>query len=268
MLEQEKADSIELSIILPAYNSVKVLEKAIDAIKKQVAPLVSRYEIIIAEDGSTDGTGALAREIAAREPCVIHSHHDKKLGKGGGLAEGFKLASGGIGLFIDPDLEIPATYIPKLLEEIRGGYDIASASKNHPQSRVRSPFKRRVLSRGANFLIRAVLCSKLYDHQTGLKAFKKEVYHRIFPHVKNKKWFWDTEVLMLAQWLGYACKEIPISISYGFGDTAVSSLKDSLDEFRAIFDLRLRKKRIVALIKEQAEKNAINPSVVPRRNEA
>lgn len=248
MSEHTDANSVELSIILPAYNSVKVLERAVSEIKKQVAPLVKRYEIIIAEDGSTDGTDVLAREIAAREPYVIHSHHDKKLGKGGGIAAGFKLASGQIGLFIDPDLEISPAYIPLLLEQIRNGYDIASASKNHPASHVRSPFKRRLLSWGANFLIKVVLGSKLFDHQTGLKAFKREVSTRIFPHVKNKKWFWDTEVLMIAQWLGYTCKEIPVTLSYGFGDTKISSLKDSLDELRAIIDLRLRKKKLLKQI--------------------
>jgi len=88
------------------------------------------------------------------------------------------------------------------------------------------------------------LGSKVYCHQGGMKGFEKNTIKKLLPYIKDNKWFWDTEVLVIAQWLGYKIKEVPITCDYGFEGTTVNNLKDSYTMFKQILKLRARKSAI------------------------
>lgn len=231
----------EISIIIPAYNAARVLERCVIEVKKEAGKITKNYEIIISEDGSRDGTDKIAISLAKKDKHIVNLHDPNKLGRGEALSRAFKIAKGNISVYIDVDLDISPHYIPKLINQIKSNYDISTSSKRHPESKTSSPFLRTILSGGFNFLVRLFLGSKLYSHQDGLKAFKTDIVKKLLPIVQDNKWFWDTEILVIAQWLGYKIGEVPTIVSYGFEGTTVSSFRDTRDMFLGI--LKLWKRR-------------------------
>ncbi len=234
----------EYSIVIPAYNAAKTIALCVSLVKKELNKLNKKFEIIIAEDGSTDGTTEIAETLAKKSESIIHLHNDKKLGRGKALSNSIKKSKGKYIIYIDVDLDISPLYLKDFIENFNKGEKIVVASKRHPLARANSPLIRKTLSKMYNNLVRLILNSKVYGHQGGMKGFKKDIIMKILPYVKDNKWFWDTEILVIAQWLGYKAKEIPITCDYGFEGTTVSSLKDSYIMFKRIFELKKRKSSI------------------------
>lgn len=235
---------VSVSIVIPVYNAARVLEDCVRLVKTEIKPHVKSYEIIIAEDASSDGSTKLAAKLAREDKHVIHLHSDKKQGRGKALSKAFHSAKGNILLYIDADLDISPKYIPVVVEYLTGGHDIVTASKRHPDATTTSPFLRKVLSTSYNRLIRFMFGSKVYCHQGGLKGFKKNVLLKILPHVENNKWFWDTEVLVIAQWMDYKLKELPIKCDYGFQGTTVNGLRDAYEMFAEAIAFKKRESKI------------------------
>jgi glycosyltransferase AglD len=232
-----------LTVIIPAHNAAKVLEKSFSLIKHDIETFAKNYEIIIAEDGSKDGTEKIAAKIAKLDGKVRHLHHKERLGRGRALNKAFSSARGDFIVYIDSDLDISPKYIKDLVEWYNKGFEVVVGSKRHPSAKTNSPFHRTILSRGYNFLVRLILKSKLYDHQTGLKGISKKAVMKVLNEVRDNMWFWDTELLVLLQWLGYKIKEVPLSIDYGFEGTTVRSMKATVDMFKGILKLRMRKRK-------------------------
>ena len=239
----------ELSIILPAYNAAHVLERSVREVTEEAKKITSNYEIIIAEDGARDNTPQIASSLAKKDKHLVHLHHKERLGRGKALSIAFNKARGKISVYIDVDLDISPKYIHDLVKQINSSYDISTSSKRHPESKTSSPFLRAFLSGGFNFLVRLFLDSNLYSHQDGLKAFKTPIIKKILPLVHDNKWFWDTEVLVIAQWLNYKIGEVPVTISYGFEGTTVSSFRDTRDMFLGILKLWRRRDEFNSLTK-------------------
>lgn len=242
------ASAPEVSIIVPAYNAARVLKDSVLQIERQIKKTGIPYEILIVENASTDTTPQIAAELAKKRE-VRHLTSTLK-GRGRALNKGFTEAKGTYIVYTDADLDIPLKYIFKIVHYLKEGYDIAVASKRHPQSRVGSPLHRRVLSKGYGFLVRSLLHSTVHDHQGGLKGFRKDVIMSLLTLVEDNKWFWDTEVLVLAQWKSYTIKEVPITADYGFGGTTVV-LKDCTEMFSGIMKLRSRQRRLKRILSKK-----------------
>jgi hypothetical protein len=227
-----------ISIVLPAYNEAGRLKKAVNKIEEYMASY--NYEIIIAEDGSTNGTARIAAEIARQDPKIKHLHSDKRLGKGRALTRAFEHASGDVLVYMDADLSTDLKHLKQLIDSIAiEGYDVATGSRLMKESKTERPFKRDFASRGYNFLVRLLLGSKLHDHQCGFKAFRRNAILEIVKQVKAKHWFWDTEVLVLAQRMGYRVKEFPVGWRQGI-DTKVRFFRDVLYMFFQLLRLARR----------------------------
>ena len=128
--------------------------------------------------------------------------------------------------YIDVDLATDMSHLRELIEAIRTeGYDFSTGSRMMPSSDVKRSAKRSFASKGFNFFTRTLLNSRLYDHQCGFKAFKRESLMSIIDSVEDKHWFWDTEVLIRAQHTGYKVKEFPVKWRHG-GATKVDLFKD------------------------------------------
>lgn len=241
-----------VSIVIPVYNAAKVLEDCIRQITVEISPCVKNYEIIIAEDASRDGSTKLAKRLAKEDSHIVHLHSNSKQGRGKALTNAFKAARGSIVMYIDADLDISPKYIPLFIEYLKNEYDIVFASKRHPEANTKSPTLRKVLSIAYNRFIRILFKSKVYCHQGGLKGFKKKSIVKILPYVKNNKWFWDTEVLVIAQWMGYKLKEIPVTCDYGFKGTTVSGFKDAYEMFVEAIQFKKREPEIKAQLKDNS----------------
>ncbi len=245
-----------VSIVIPVYNGAKMLEDCIRLINAEIeAYLNQNYEIIIAEDASSDGTTEIAEKLAKNDQRIVHLHSPVKQGRGKALSKAFHKAKGDIIIYLDVDLDISPKHIPIFVEYLKNEYDIVLASKRHPDSKVNSPILRKILSITYNKMIRFLFKSKIYCHQGGMKGFKKESILKILPFVKNNKWFWDTEVLIVAQWMKYKLKEIPITCDYGFVGTTVNSFRDAYDMFLEAMKFKKGEK---ILKKKITEKSSIN----------
>lgn len=213
-------------MVLPAYNEAANIEKAVLVTAETLNKITDRFEIIIAEDGSTDGTDRIASRLAEQYAYVVHLHSDKRQGRGKALNRAFKAASGEVLCYIDVDLATDMKYLEKLIRAVStDGYDFATGSRMMSDSDAKRPFKREFASRGYNFLVRLFLHSKLYDHQCGFKAFRRESLFELLDETKNEHWFWDTEVLVRAQHKGYRVMEFPVYWRHG-GSSKVNLAKD------------------------------------------
>ena len=200
----------EVSLVLPAYNEAERLRDTVRQVADALQKMTTSFTIIIAEDGSTDGTDNAADELAKEFTYVTHLHSNERLGRGKALNRAFKLSKGEIVAYIDVDLATDLKHLEELIESIRDGYDIATGSRMLKDSDVKRSFTRFVASKGFNFMTRHLLKSELKDHQCGFKAFKRESLFAILDTVKDNHWFWDTEILVRAQRKGYRVKEFPV----------------------------------------------------------
>ncbi len=234
---------VKVTIVLPAFNEAKRLRKAVEEVKRWMDKTGYDYEIVIAEDGSTDGTDKIASELAREDPKVKHLHSDERLGRGKALTRAFKQAEGDVLVYLDVDLSTDMRHLKELIDAIaKEGYDFATGSRLMKESQAERPFKRDFASKVYNFLVRFMLGSKLRDHQCGFKAFRKSAVLSLLDDVKDNHWFWDTEVLVLAQRRGFKVKEIPVRWKQS-GETKVRFTKDVLYMFAQILRMWMESRR-------------------------
>jgi glycosyltransferase involved in cell wall biosynthesis len=201
---------IEISAVIPVYNDRKALTGAIPLSVSTLEAITPDFELIIAEDGSTDGSAELVRSWMEKDSRVRLFHSDERLGRGRALNRAFLAADGKIVCYYDVDLATDMKHLATLIGAISSGYDISTGSRLLPESRIQRSGGREIASRGYNFLVRVVLGSRLHDHQCGFKAFSRDRVLAIIPSVKDTHWFWDTEVLVRAERKGYRICEFPV----------------------------------------------------------
>lgn len=221
--------NIEVSIIIPVYNGNQQLKKATEKTLANLKKIDRNSEIIIAEDGSTDGTYEYASKLTSENSNIRLIHMDQRQGRGQALKRAIRAAKGEVICYIDVDLATDMDYLPLLIDAVlNDGYDFATGSRLLPQSDARRSPTRLVASKSFNWAVRVLLGSQLYDHQCGFKAFKRASVLPLLDEVKDIHWFWDTEILVRGQRHGYEIKEIPVRWNES-DSTKVNILKDSKD---------------------------------------
>ncbi len=236
-------NEVEVSVVFPAYNEVGFLDAAVEKTTQTLNQFTHSYEIIIAEDGSTDGTAEHSEELAQKLAYVRHVHGEERLGRGTALKNAFKQCRGEVFVYMDLDLATNLRFLKPLVEAITvEGYDFSTGSRMLPESKVKRTLRRSLSSKSYNFLVRHMLGSKLYDHQCGFKAFKREPTLQLLDEVAARHWFWDTELLVRAQRKGCRVKEIAVEWKSG-GKTKVNLFNDSYNMGKQVVNLwwQLRK---------------------------
>ncbi|MEN6394985.1 MAG: glycosyltransferase [Methanoregula sp.] len=209
----------EVTAIIPVFNDRPALEHAIPQSLKVLAQITDEFEIIVAEDGSTDESAAFVREYEKKSSRVRLLHSDQRLGRGTALNRAIRAAQGSIVCYYDVDLATDMKHLSELIGAIRLGADVATGSRLLPESDIRRTEGREIASRSYNFLVRFILGSRLFDHQCGFKAFNKTKILPILSTIQSNHWFWDTELLVRAQRSGYIVKEFPVRWRAGKGTT-------------------------------------------------
>ncbi|MCW4044273.1 MAG: glycosyltransferase family 2 protein [Candidatus Bathyarchaeota archaeon] len=222
-----RESAVDVSVVFPAYNEAAKLETAVKEAAKALEAVAGSYEIVIAEDGSTDGTDEIAAALSVKYPFVKRLHGEKRLGRGTALKNAFKQSSGKILVYMDVDLATSIKQLKSLVNAVsQEGYDFAAGSRLLSESKVERSRRRLVASKTYNSFIRALLGSKIKDHQCGFKAFRREAVLALLDGVRARHWFWDTELLVRASRKGYAIKEIPVDWKAP-RETKVRLFKDS-----------------------------------------
>jgi len=230
---------IAVSVVVPAYNQKDKLEGCVEAVKRSLQDAnIREFEIIIAEDGSRDGSFEEANRLWRKYPFVKVSHVNKKSGRGSAVCRGFVEATGEVLAYIDADQATETSHLPALIDAARKT-GIATGSRYLKKSAASRGARRLVFSRVFNWLVRALLGSKVSDHQCGFKAFRRGVAKDLCARTKEKHWLWDTEILVLAQRQGLVVSEIPV-VWREQGNTTVRFKNDVWDMFWGIMRLRQR----------------------------
>lgn len=197
-----------ITVILPAYNEGKILRRNVSELERVLEGQLKSFEIIISEDGSTDDTVAVAKELENGRIRLLEGSF--RLGKGAAIKRAVTYAKGDVIIFMDADLASDPSQVKELTHHIENGADIVIGSRYLRGSKATRNIIRYIASRSYNFLVRLLLGSKLSDHQCGFKCFKKRAAIPIIKKVDNNQWFWDTEFLVRAQHAGLRIVETPI----------------------------------------------------------
>ena len=241
---------LELSIVIPAYNEERRIRPTLIRIDDFLARSGLSYEILVVDDGSTDGTAALVHRLAARRPTMRCLEARPNRGKGSAVRLGMLAARGAIRLMCDADGSTPAQEIPKLVNPIRlGQTDIAIGSRYADGATVAQPqpFYRIWWSRLANYVVQRTVVPGIVDTQCGFKAFTADAARGIFRRTRIDGWAFDLEALALARRYGYSIREIAVSWS----DDRRSKINPLADAWRVVRELVLIRRNLRRGVYEQ-----------------
>jgi glycosyltransferase involved in cell wall biosynthesis len=227
-----------VEVVVPVYNEEKVLARSIRQLHSYLTDnLPFRFVITIAENASTDGTFAVAQQLCAELSGVRAVHLDRK-GRGLALRHVWGSSDADIVTYMDADMSTGLdAFLPLIAPLLSGHSDLAIGSRlAHGATVVRSR-KREIISRTYNLLLRTVLSARFADAQCGFKAGRTEVIRALLPDVRDNAWFFDTELLILAQRRGLRIYEVPVAWTEDT-DSKVDIAGTALADLRGVARLR------------------------------
>jgi dolichyl-phosphate beta-glucosyltransferase len=226
---------MDYSLIIPAYNEETRLKETLIKTLEYFESNYSKFEILVVDDGSTDGTCEVVRAFNNVKLIELGTNQ----GKGAAVKRGILSAVGKIRIFTDADLSTPISEIPKAIEYINKGYDIFIGSRalDHSLIKKHQPFYREMMGKIFNKFVQLFVLWGIKDTQCGFKAFTDVAAEAVFPKAVIKRFSFDVEVLFIARKLKLKIAEVPI-IWYNDERTKVSAIKDSYSMFLDILKIR------------------------------
>jgi putative flippase GtrA/glycosyltransferase involved in cell wall biosynthesis len=200
-----------IEVVVPVFNEQGTLERSITTLAESLADQFDEpWLITIADNASTDATPVIADRLAAEVPGVQARHLGQK-GRGRALAQAWLASDAEVVAYVDVDLSTDLRALPPLLAPLLSGHsDVAIGTRLAAASRVVRGAKRELISRSYNFLLHRMLGVTFSDAQCGFKAMRRDVAQRVLPHVQDTGWFFDTELLVIAERAGLRIHEVPV----------------------------------------------------------
>lgn len=259
-----------LDVVIPVYNEEADLEPCIRRLHAHLAEHVSYpYRITVADNASTDETLRVAERLAREFPEVAVHHLDEK-GRGRALNAVWRASDAAVLAYMDVDLSTDLAALGPLVAPLLSGHsDLAIGSRLARGARVVRGPKREFISRAYNLILRSTLAAKFSDAQCGFKAIRADVARELLPHVEDTGWFFDTELLVLAQRAGLRIHEVPVdwvddpNSSVNIVKTATADLKGIARVTKATFTGEIP----ISRLREQLGRQPIGvdaPGVPPR----
>lgn len=200
-----------LDVVIPVFDEERDLPGSVRRLHHFLStemPYPAR--ITVADNASTDGTLAVAQQLARELPDIDVIHLDAK-GRGGALREAWMSSTATVVAYMDVDLSTDLTALMPLVAPLISGHsDVAIGSRLSASSRVVRGPKREFISRSYNLILRGALGARFSDAQCGFKAVRADVAHRLLPLVADTGWFFDTELLVIAERAGLRIHEVPV----------------------------------------------------------
>jgi dolichyl-phosphate beta-glucosyltransferase len=231
-----------ISVVVPAFNERQRIPATLDRLRAYLDDSGEEYEVIVADDGSSDATVEYVQGVTQTWPQLTIVALERNQGKGAAVRAGMLRARGDTRLFTDADLSTPIEELPRLRTRLGGACQVAIASRAVPGSTidVHQPGRREMMGRTYNRLLQLVALPGLHDTQCGFKVFTAEAAVTCFQPLRTKGFGFDAEVLLRARRHGWEIAEVPVRWSHR-DDSRVSALRDS---GMVLFDLvRLRFRR-------------------------
>lgn len=259
-LNKQQTSPIVVDIVIPVLNEAHVLEKSIHTVYNHILQYPDyEWRITIADNGSVDGTDIIAKQLSESLP-VVHFVHLTLKGRGRALRHSWTQSSGDIVCYMDVDLSTDLNYLRKLVDAIaHEGYDVATGSRLMKDSTVKRSFNREIISRIYNIFVKIILQTKFSDAQCGFKAVNRNVVQQIIPLIEDQSWFFDTELLVLAEKSGYRIKDIPI-VWIEDDDSRVKIVRTAWDDIKGVMRLFRQlnsKSKIVAVSAETTQNRQV-----------
>ena len=229
-------------IVIPVLNEERDLPRSVTRLmafsRERLAPTYG-YRILVADNGSTDRTLEIAKEMASQHPTEVAWTHLPMRGRGRALKAAFLESLSDVNVYMDVDLSTDLEALPPLVDAIaKEGYDIATGSRLMKGSRIENrPLHREFISRSYNLLIKALFFTRFSDAQCGFKAMSRKAAQDILPLTKDLGWFLDSEVLIIAEKNGYRIKDIPVHW-VDDPDTRVRIVRTASGDLKGLLRLR------------------------------
>ena len=227
-------ETLVLDVVIPVYNEEAALEPAVRRLNSYLqASFPYPFVITIADNASTDSTldlaGSLSRELA--EVRVVHL--DQK-GRGRALRTVWLASNAAVVAYMDVDLSTDLAALGPLIAPLLSGHsDLAVGTRLNRNSRVIRGARREFISRSYNLILRGSLGARFSDAQCGFKAIRSDVAHALLPCTVDDAWFFDTELLVIADRAGLRVAEVPVDWTDD-PDSSVDIVRTSIDDLKGI----------------------------------
>lgn len=217
-----------ISVVIPAFNERERIPATLEHVREYLDDSGEEYEVIVADDGSSDGTVDFVEAAALGWPQLSVVALGRNQGKGAAVRAGMLRARGEHRLFTDADLSTPIEELPRLRERLGGACEVAIASRAVPGATidVHQPGRREMMGRNYNRLVQLIVLPGLHDTQCGFKVFTAQAAVACFEPLRTKGFGFDAEALLRARRHGWEIAEVPVRWSHR-DDSRVSALRDS-----------------------------------------
>ena len=204
---------MKVLIVIPVYNEEKIiinnLKQLFQYLEENLADY--DYQVVIADNVSTDQTALLVKNLSATLANLEYLYISQKASKGAAVIKAWQKYQNDFDVFCFMDADL-ATDLEALLPLVKAieydGYDLAIGSRYLKDSKVKRTFSRKIFSLTYRLFLKIFLGTKIKDFPCGFKAVNQKIVKEIIPQIKNQTWFFDSEMLYLAEKAGYKIKEI------------------------------------------------------------
>lgn len=226
-----------VDVIVPVYNEERELASSVLRLQSFLqASFPYDFRVIVADNASTDSTLEIAQRLAQRHDRIGVVHLDAK-GRGRALRQVWLASDADVVAYMDVDLSTDLkALLPLVAPLVSGHSDVAIGTRLGRGSKVARGPKREFISRSYNLILRTVLRASFSDAQCGFKAVRREVADQLLPLVEDNNWFFDTELLVLAERSGLRIHEVPVDWTDDPGST-VDIVATALEDLRGVWRL-------------------------------
>jgi len=228
-----------ISVVIPVYNEAGCLQAHLDALRPVLEGLSpGAWEVVLVDDGSSDGTGAEIARLAAAEPRVRGLAHARNQGKGAAVRTGVLATRGDAVLFCDADMSTPPATLAEFMAALGAGADVVIGNRKSRAARIErwQPPLRVWLGLGFTRLANALTGLAISDYTCGFKLFRGAAGRQVFRDTQTPGWSFDVEILARAARAGHVVREIPVRWRH-VDDTRVRIARDVLRSFLELLSI-------------------------------
>ena len=222
-----------LDVVIPVYNEEAQLAASVERVLEHLRTMPWSFRVTVADNASTDQTALIARRLSHTHPEVSVVHLAEK-GRGRALKRVWSASESDVLVYMDVDLSTDlAALLPLVAPLVSGHSDLAIGSRLARHSRVERGAKREFISRSYNLMLRQALRARFSDAQCGFKAIRRDAARELLPLVEDNAWFFDTELLVVAERAGLRIHEVPVDW-VDDPDSSVDIVRTAVDDLKGV----------------------------------
>jgi glycosyltransferase involved in cell wall biosynthesis len=229
-----------VDIVIPVYNEEHVLAESVTRVLAFLsAHPEHQWRIVVANNASTDRTLEVARQLEAQHPGRVAALHIPVKGRGIALRVAWLTSPADVCAYMDVDLSTDLAHLPALIDPLANNEaDLSYGTRLHRLSETHRGWKREFISRTYVAILNVLGGLRVTDAQCGFKAIRRDAAHALVPLVKDTRWFFDSELLLIAQQNGYRLREVPVRWEEDT-DTRVHIISTASEDLRGLWRLRV-----------------------------